>query len=193
METLFVLFVLGGSVFCALALRQQRQLARRRMERMEHRQKTLVRFTLEDLEPDDVVQFDNIDWIVVGIAKFIEGEYSWIEGRVKDGEQERWLVLSRRDPEHVIWGERIADPGVGTHPSECIEHAMHIYSLHGLGQAAIESAGRLGKGYPANQCRYWDYSGEGKGRLWIRGDGEQWVYFKGERALRHFFDTLPAK
>jgi hypothetical protein len=187
MEILLAVLIGGCAVAGVYALRR-----RRRRSRGEAATPPPVQERgLGELRPDDVVIVDGRDWIVKGVARLTEGLDSWIEARLADGGEERWLIVRPDDPDAVLYGTPGADPGVGENPSESLDDRGKVLRLRRHGRAEVKPTGDLGDHFPEGECGYWDYDRPGEDCAWIRGGGQRWIYVFGDRIGRHMTRFLP--
>jgi hypothetical protein len=150
-----------------------------------------ARDQLEQICLQDIVLHDGMELTVAGVARYEERELAWSEVRVVDGEKERWLVVRPQDPDAVIVGERTAELGLGSEPSEALEHEGKVFQLERCGQAQVSGEGELGGDLADGEYRYWDYRRPGADRLWIRRGPQGTVSFAGQRVGRHLVCLLP--
>lgn len=191
---LLVAVLLGGSCAAlgAYLLRRRRRRLRQRPGRVPtQRQAAIDERDLDDLRPDDVLTINGSDWIVMGVARLSEGADNWIECRLEDGSNERWLLVYGKEDHEVVFGQRIIDPGVGSRPSASLDIQGSLFSLQRQGRATVLKTGNLGEDYPKGSCTYWDYQQPGDERVWIRGLDAKMLYVAGERVQRHLVDFLP--
>jgi len=146
---------------------------------------------LEQIHLQDVLLYDSLELTVTGLVRCQEREQRWFEARLVDGERERWLVVRPQDPDAAVVGERTADLGLGSEPSEALEHDGKVYQLERCGQAQVGGEGELGGDLADGEYRYWDYRRPGADRLWIRRGPQGTVSFAGQRVGRHLICLLP--
>jgi Domain of unknown function (DUF4178) len=148
--------------------------------------------------PGDVVIHEGRDWIVAGSARLCEGTESWLECRLVDGDDERWMVVieGADDYEEVdrqncaLLGSPTPDPGVGSQPSESVEHDGLVYRLARLGSAMAQPSGELAP-LGAGRWRHWLYERPGDRVAWFRSCDASWIYVFGHRVGLHMLRFLP--
>lgn len=190
MELILALIVGGGcAAWGAIALRRRRKKSAGAEPPVRPPPGDLDR-GLESLRPDDVINIDHVDWIVVGVADLSDGATRWQESRLVDGDRVRWLVVDSRSPDSAAVGERCEDLLHGGPPSESLEHEGKVYRLARHGQVKITVTGDAGA-FPGNESGFWDYSRPGDGRLWLRGGEGSMFSFAGRSVRRHLVTFLP--
>jgi hypothetical protein len=155
---------------------------------------------LSGAQPGDVVIHEGRDWIVAGSAQLSEGTERWLECRLVDGEAERWMVVIEGADEYeevdrqncALLGRPAPDPGVGSQPSESVEHDGLVYRLERLGQATAQTTGELAP-LSAGRWRHWLYKRPGDRVAWFRSCGESWIYVFGHRVGLHMLRFLPGE
>lgn len=195
MEILFGIVVGGGCVALGLwaMARRRGKRARAAAEDPIAPEQAVAARGLEQIQPDDVVTSGHDDWVVLGVARLQETGATWWECRLDDAGRESWLIVDPRDPDGVILGAETADPGIGDHPSEAVEHGGRVFRLERLGRARVVGAGDVGPLHAAAECSYWTYRRVGDDRLWLRRGSGAIACFVGERVPRHLVSVLPGK
>jgi len=144
---------------------------------------------LDELRAGDVVLHDSLDLFVTGGVRLDEREVTWIEHRLQDEGQPRWLVVRATDLEHALLGAPI-ELELGAEPSECVEHERKVYRLERCGQALASCSGETPP-LQDGECRFWDYARPGADRLWVREQGQVRCCVAGQRVRRHLLCVLP--
>lgn len=191
MEILLAVLIGGCAAAGVYALRRRRRRSKAEASSSAAAPSSAHERGLGELQPDDIVIVDDRDWIVTGVVRLTEGLDSWIEARLVDGGEERWLIVRPDDPDAVLYGTPGSDPGVGQTPSESLDDRGRVLRLRRHGRAEVKLEGDLGDHFPEGECGYWDYDRPGEDCAWIRGSGQRWLYVFGDRIGRHMTRFLP--
>lgn len=145
--------------------------------------------TFEEPRPGDVIVFDDGDSLVQGVVRLAEGNRGWVECRLLDVSEERWIVVRPDDRSGLVVGRRIEGLPLRDAPPESIDYQGRIYRLERYGEARAEVDGDAGA-YAAGETEFWDYRGTGSERLWIRRASGAFRSFAGRRDPRHMVDFI---
>ena len=63
--------------------------------------------TLSDLRPNDVVCYEQCDWVVRCSLLFVEGPKRWTEACLVDQQRESWIVVCQDEPGFVGIGQPV--------------------------------------------------------------------------------------
>ncbi|MEB3271206.1 MAG: DUF4178 domain-containing protein [Synechococcus sp.] len=102
MVTLLLLLLVAAAL-ALLWSQQRRQVGARRAS------PALAR-SLFDLQPGDVVQAHDRDWVVEERLQYDQDGFIWFDHLLRDGELRRWLAVCEDDELELSWWEEI-DPG----------------------------------------------------------------------------------
>lgn len=141
-------------------------------------------------ERGDILLADQTTFTVREVLHCRDGERSWREARLDHAGQPHWMVIDEQDGPTLWLGQRIAIPPIIDVPSQQLDHAGHIFRLKRWGCADRHNLTLPGND-DSRRLDYWDYTGPGARRLWLRRHGENTTCFAGEQRARHDFELLP--
>jgi hypothetical protein len=102
MVTLLLLLLVAAAL-ALLWSQQRREVGARRVA------PPLAR-SLFDLQPGDIVQAHDRDWVVEERLQYDQDGFVWFDHLLRDGELRRWLAVCEDDELELSWWEEI-DPG----------------------------------------------------------------------------------
>ena len=130
----------------------QRRSAQSRREVATNRELTLF-----DLRVGDIVQHDATDWVVEDRLVYRQGEFSWLEYLLRDGEQSLWLVVNEDDNLVVTLEREIDLPlSLDAKPPSQLELDGRVYRLSERGTADVTAEQRR-VNRRLGSCQFFDY------------------------------------
>ena len=130
----------------------QRRSAKSRREVATNRELTLF-----DLKVGDIVQHDATDWVVEDRLVYRQGEFSWLEYLLRDGEQSLWLVVNEDDNLVVTLEREIDLPlSLDAKPPSQLELDGRVYRLSERGTADVTAEQRR-VNRRLGSCQFFDY------------------------------------
>ena len=115
--------------------------------------------TVFTLQLGDVVQYDNIDWIIEDKLTYNDDGWEWVEYLLQDGDRIGFLSVEDDDTLEVTFTEKVSDCPVENPPSSQITYRQQIYNRNEMGTATLKRQRHPER--PAETCQYYDYSGPG--------------------------------
>ena len=148
--TLMVLLLLLLAIIAYVGV--QRRSAKSRREVATNRELTLF-----DLRVGDIVQHDATDWVVEDRLVYRQGEFSWLEYLLRDGEQSLWLVVNEDDNLVVTLEREIDLPlSLDAKPPSQLELDGRVYRLSERGTADVTAEQRR-VNRRLGSCQFFDY------------------------------------
>ena len=148
--TLMVLLLLLLAIIAYVGV--QRRSAQSRREVATNRELTLF-----DLRVGDIVQHDATDWVVEDRLVYRQGEFSWLEYLLRDGEQSLWLVVNEDDNLVVTLEREIDLPlSLDAKPPSQLELDGRVYRLSERGTADVTAEQRR-VNRRLGSCQFFDY------------------------------------
>ena len=148
--TLMVLLLLLLAIIAYVGV--QRRSAKSRREVATNRELTLF-----DLKVGDIVQHDATDWVVEDRLVYRQGEFSWLEYLLRDGEQSLWLVVNEDDNLVVTLEREIDLPlSLDAKPPSQLELDGRVYRLSERGTADVTAEQRR-VNRRLGSCQFFDY------------------------------------
>ena len=148
--TLMVLLLLLLAIVAYVGV--QRRSAKSRREVATNRELTLF-----DLRVGDIVQHDATDWVVEDRLVYRQGEFSWLEYLLRDGEQSLWLVVNEDDNLVVTLEREIDLPlSLDAKPPSQLELDGRVYRLSERGTADVTAEQRR-VNRRLGSCQFFDY------------------------------------
>jgi len=147
---------------------------------------------LKRLKVGDVVSYVGQDFIVQGKLIFREGGFEWVEYKVADATDVRWLEVEEDDELWVALYKEVENFRVpGPPPPEVIEFQGDTYELEEQGYAVMRKEGDVGRRL-LPECRYYDYEGPGDKVLSIEQWGENLEVSVGTSVSPFALEIFPA-
>ena len=129
----------------------------RRSAKSRHEVATNRELTLFDLKVGDIVQHDATDWVVEDRLVYRQGEFSWLEYLLRDGEQSLWLVVNEDDNLVVTLEREIDLPlSLDAKPPSQLELDGRVYRLSERGTADVTAEQRR-VNRRLGSCQFFDY------------------------------------
>ena len=129
----------------------------RRSAQSRHEVATNRELTLFDLKVGDIVQHDATDWVVEDRLVYRQGEFSWLEYLLRDGEQSLWLVVNEDDNLVVTLEREIDLPlSLDAKPPSQLELDGRVYRLSERGTADVTAEQRR-VNRRLGSCQFFDY------------------------------------
>ena len=129
----------------------------RRSAQSRHEVATNRELTLFDLKVGDIVQHDATDWVVEDRLVYRQGEFSWFEYLLRDGEQSLWLVVNEDDNLVVTLEREIDLPlSLDAKPPSQLELDGRVYRLSERGTADVTAEQRR-VNRRLGSCQFFDY------------------------------------
>ena len=129
----------------------------RRSAQSRHEVATNRELTLFDLRVGDIVQHDATDWVVEDRLVYRQGEFSWLEYLLRDGEQSLWLVVNEDDNLVVTLEREIDLPlSLDAKPPSQLELDGRVYRLSERGTADVTAEQRR-VNRRLGSCQFFDY------------------------------------
>ncbi|MEL7512122.1 MAG: DUF4178 domain-containing protein [Cyanobacteria bacterium J06554_3] len=115
--------------------------------------------TLFTLQLGDVVQYDNIDWIIEDKLTYNDDGWEWVEYLIQDGDRIGFLSVDDDDTLEVSITETVKDIQVDNPPAGQITYRQQVYNQDEKGTAKLKRARHPERA--AETCQYFDYTGPG--------------------------------
>lgn len=181
MVTLLLLLLVAAAL-ALLWSQQRREIDARRASPTSAR-------SLFDLQPGDIVQAFDRDWVVEERLQYDQDGFVWFDHLLRDGDLRRWLAVCEDDELELSWWEEIdpgaiepvgADPQVllaplgdaGPFPSSCRWRGV-THRRREWGEARVTAAARRLPQRPG-LCRFADYEAADGALLCLEIWGEAW-------------------
>ncbi len=116
--------------------------------------------TIFTLQLGDVVQYDNVDWIIEDKLTYNDDGWEWIEYLLQDGDRIGFLSVEDDDTLEVTFTEKVSDCPVSNPPPVQVTYRQQIFNRSETGTATLKRQRRPERS--AETCQYHDYSGPGE-------------------------------
>lgn len=149
-----------------------------------------------NLQINDIVDYDLVEYQVIGKIKYIEEGYIWYDYHLFDGKGHLWLyaedddelrlgLFHRLSADHELYGKLQKEtPSV-------IEYDGRKYSLIEKGNAHIEVEGKVGA-RDGQMLRYWDYETRNGDQISVEKWGNELEISVGEEVKESLLEFYPA-
>jgi hypothetical protein len=171
--------------------RTKKQKEERRLEE-ERRKEIAPEHPVKRLKVGDVVSLVGTDFIVQGVLRFREGGFEWVEYKLADATDIRWLEVEDDDELWIALYKEVDDLRItGPRPPERLVYQGETYELEEQGYATMRKEGEVGR-RALPECRYYDYEGPGDHVLSIEQWGENFEVSVGTRVSPYSVEVFPA-
>ena len=116
--------------------------------------------TIFNLQLGDVVQYNNIDWIIEDKLIYNDNGWEWVEYLLQDADRIGFLSVEDDDTLEVTFTEKVSDCPVDNPPALYITYRQQIFNRNETGTATLKRQRHPNR--PAETCQYHDYSGPGE-------------------------------
>lgn len=113
--------------------------------------------TVFTLELGDVVQYDNVDWIIEDKLTYSDDGWEWVEYLLQDGDRIGFLSVEDDDTLEVTFTEKVTDCPIDLPPPSQVTYRQQIFNRSETGTATLKRQRKPDR--PAETCQYHDYSG----------------------------------
>lgn len=113
--------------------------------------------TVFSLAMGDIVQYDNIDWVVEDKLTYSDSGWEWVEYLLQDGDRIGFLSVEEDDRLEVTFTEKVTDCPVENPPPTQITYQQQIFNRSETGTATLKRARHPER--PVETCQYHDYNG----------------------------------
>jgi len=145
--------------------------------------------TIFTLQLGDVVQYDNVDWIIEDKLTYNDGGWEWVDYLLQDGDRIGFLSVEDDDTLEVSFTETVKDCPIENLPADQITYGQLEYKKEESGTAQLKRARKPNS--PAETCKYYDYSGPGEAVLSIEDWGGQMEVSVGQTIRPYQLTFLP--
>ena len=168
--------------------RRDRQLAEPPKER-----------TIRELLPNDLVTFENKDFLVEGLIIYDEDGHTWKAARMVDEGKERWIMTGMERTPGLTSPVRVLDRDttlqITGYPPEVLEVGGEQFRLSTRGNAGVTAQGEVGipgLGKSLMRIRYWRYTAPGDKMVIVEQWGSDYRAVTGKAVPEHMFTLLQA-
>lgn len=147
--------------------------------------------SLMELQLQDIVSHYGTDYIVEGKIQYREGGWTWVEYRLEDGDEIRWLEAEEDDGlQATLWRE-VDDLHIGAdEPPEFLEYEGVEFRISERGEARAQQEGKTGKKQGLT-VEYFEYEGPEDRLLAVERWGGDVEVSKGKPIEPYELDVLP--
>lgn len=150
-----------------------------------------------NLQINDIVEYDLVEYQVLGKITYKENGYVWYDYHLFDGKDHLWLyaedddqvvlgIFSKLTPDHKLYSTfQEGNPSV-------INYKEQKYSLIEEGSALIQVEGKVGA-RNNQQVRYWDYETGNGNQISVEKWGNELEISAGRVVKESLLEFYPAK
>jgi len=190
MFLIILLGVIAAIVIGVLLLLRQQQDTHLTQTNSLDRLPVTAERTLFTLQLGDIVQYQNVDWIIEGKLIYDDEGFIWLEYMLQDGEQTRWLSVEEDDRVETVWMEPVEGVSLSAHPPETLTLGDDTFRVHDRGTAQMTRQGNT-LNRNSERCRYIEYASTSQKRLSVEVWGDQVEVSIGRRILPSSLTLLP--
>ena len=145
--------------------------------------------TIFTLQLGDIVQYNNIDWVIEDKLIYNEDGWEWFDYLLQDGDRIGFLSVDDDDTLEVSFTETIKDCPVENPPPGQITYRQKVYNKDESGTAQMKRARKPER--PAESCQSYDYTGPGDAILSVEVWSGQTEVSVGETVRPYQLTFLP--
>jgi hypothetical protein len=197
---LVILGALGAVAFFMFLIKHNEEKGTRKLVKKEREEQRLEDERRKEIAPEhpvkrlkvgDVVSLVGTDFIVQGVLRFREGSFEWVEYKLADATDIRWLEVEDDDELWIALYKEVNDLRIaGPRPPEHLSYHGETYELEEQGYATMRKEGDVGR-RDLPECRYYDYEGPGDNVLSIEQWGENFEVSAGTRVSPFSVEVYP--
>ena len=145
--------------------------------------------TVFTLQLGDIVQYDNIDWVIEDKLTYTDNGWEWIEYLLQDGDRIGFLSVEDDDTLEVSFTETVKDCPLENPPPAQVTYQQKVYIRQESGTATLKRQRKPDR--PAEICKYHDYSGPGEAVMAVEVWGNEVEVSVGQTVRPYQLTFLP--
>ena len=170
----------------------RREEERNKKVKKEHKKALAERSPLLALKVGDAVEHVGQTFIVDEKLTFREGSFQWLEYKLVDGSETRWLEVEDDDELYVTLYEAAPDLHVTGEPPRTLQYQGKSFELEEKGFATMRKEGDVNR-HELPECRYYDYEAPGGDVLSLEKWGENFEASVGKTLHPATLDVIAAR